>query len=116
LGQLSFRVWGRQPKSRERAHGRDRREQLPVTASDQEGISKDLLFFEEAIQPSKSVCYGFLLHQLWFCLRTHHTSWITTKIHFREFLYDFALKRNKLLEIRGSFKTAGLGGAFVSSS
>jgi hypothetical protein len=53
---------------------------LSVTASDQEGISKDLLFFVEAVQPSKSVCYGFLLHQLWFCLRTHHTFWITTEL------------------------------------
>jgi IS1 family transposase len=32
----------------------DRREQLPVTASDTEGISEDLLFFQETVQPLES--------------------------------------------------------------
>jgi hypothetical protein len=46
--EQTFGIWGRQARGRERVHGRDRREQLPDEASDQTGISQDVLFFEEA--------------------------------------------------------------------
>jgi hypothetical protein len=39
----------------EGSHGGDGREQLPAEASNTEGVSKDLLFFEELIQPLESV-------------------------------------------------------------
>jgi hypothetical protein len=56
---------------REGTDGGDRREQPPAEASeDREGISEGVLFFQELIQPPESVCYGLLLHQLWFRLMT----------------------------------------------
>jgi hypothetical protein len=54
LGEFCFGVWGRQSPDRERVHGRDRREQLPDEAPDKAGISKDLLFFQEIVQPLES--------------------------------------------------------------
>jgi hypothetical protein len=54
LGQLSFGIWRRQPQSREKARGRDRREQLPAAASNKAGILKDLLFFQETVQSVES--------------------------------------------------------------
>ncbi|MHB9294078.1 hypothetical protein Holit_03204 [Hollandina sp. SP2] len=53
-GPLYFRIWGSQSGRRERIHGRDRREQLSITAPDQASVSQDLLLFEETVQPLES--------------------------------------------------------------
>jgi IS1 family transposase len=55
LEQFSFGFCGREPRDRERAHGRDRGEQLPDEAQDTESVSEDLLLFQEATESFESV-------------------------------------------------------------
>jgi hypothetical protein len=42
-----------------KAHGGDGGERLPAEAPDTAGVSEDMLFLEEAVQPLEGVCYGF---------------------------------------------------------
>jgi hypothetical protein len=77
--------WRRLTFGREKAYGRDRREQLPAKASNMESISEDLLFCQEAVQSMSAFDMAFFYQLITVLFESYHTLWITTRFLWLDF-------------------------------